>query len=78
MLTAWAFNVRASTHGTAPDSVARALSWLERNTREVGELAEPAVIRAVLDALTVRGDGGRAAPASIARQRGVVVNPGRR
>lgn len=75
-LTAWAFNVRASTHGTAPESVTRALAWLERNTREVGELAEPAVIRAVLDALTVRDDGGRAAPASIARQRGVVVNLG--
>lgn len=75
-LTAWAFNVRASTHGTPPEQVARALSWLERNTREVGELAEPVVVRAVLDALAVRGDGGRAAPASIARQRGVVVNLG--
>ncbi|GAA1872217.1 tyrosine-type recombinase/integrase [Pseudonocardia alni subsp. carboxydivorans] len=75
-LTAWAFNVRASTNAAPPEPIARALAWLERNTREVGDLAEPAVVRAVLDALTVRGDGGRAAPASIARQRGVVVNLG--
>ena len=75
-LTGWAFNLRASGSGTPTDAMARALSWLERNTREVGDLAEPIVARGVLDALAVTADGTRAAPATIARQRGVVVNLG--
>lgn len=73
-LTAWAFNLRTSGNGTPPDSVARALTWLERNTRDVGDLDKPAVARALLDALTVTADGRTAAPATVQRQRGVVVN----
>lgn len=75
-LTAWAFNIRNSSAGLPPEQIARALSWLERNTREVGELAQPGVARAVLDALSLTADGSRAAPATVARQRGVVVNVG--
>ena len=54
--------LRTSGSGTPPAEMARALAWLERNTREVGDLAEPAVVRAVLDALALRVDGttGRA------------------
>ena len=48
--------------------------WLERNTRDVGDLAKPAVARAVLDALAVTKDGRSAAPSTVQRQRGVVVN----
>lgn len=73
-LTAWAFNVAASAGNTPSDEIRRALEWLERNTRMVAELDDPAVTRAVLDALA-RTDGGRvAAPGTIQRQRGVVVN----
>lgn len=73
-LTAWAFNLRTSGNGTPPANVARALTWLERNTRDIGDLDKPAVARALLDALTVTADGGIAAPATVQRQRGVVVN----
>ena len=47
---------------------------LDRNTREVGDLAQPAVARSVLDALTRRADGTTAAAATVQRQRGVLVN----
>jgi site-specific recombinase XerC len=73
-LTAWAFNLRTSSTDTPPDHIARALTWLERNTRDVGDLEKPAVARAVLDALTVTNTGAVAAAATVQRQRGVVVN----
>ena len=73
-LTAWAFNLRTSSAGPPPDHVGRALTWLERNTRDVADLGNPAVARSVLDALTVTADGAVAAPATIQRQRGVLVN----
>ena len=57
-----------------PDEIAHALAWLERNTRDVGELAKPAVARAVLDGLGVTKDGQFAAPSTVQRQRGVLVN----
>lgn len=71
-LTAWAFNARKSE--PPPAEVVRALAWLERNTREVGDLAEPAVVRRMLDALALRVDGSAAAPGTVQRERGVVVN----
>ena len=73
-LTAWSFNVRTSRSGTPPAEVARAITWLERNTREVGDLTEPAVVRKVLDALALRVDGTPAAPGTVQRERGVLVN----
>jgi len=73
-LTSWAFNVRASAGKGPTDEIARSLAWLERNTRTVGELEKPAVARAVLDALTLTANGSIAAPATVQRQRGVVVN----
>ena len=73
-LTAWSFNVRTSEAGQPPAEVARALAWLERNTRIVGDLAEPAVVRAVLDAVALRVDGAAAAPGTVQRERGVLVN----
>ncbi len=73
-LTAWSFNMRTSGSGRPPVEIARALTWLERNTREVGDLAEPAVARRMLDALTLRVDGTTAAPGTVQRERGVLVN----
>jgi len=40
----------------------------------VGDLAQPAVARSVLDALTRRADGSTAAAATVQRQRGMLVN----
>jgi integrase len=72
-LTAWAFN--RGSEGREPSAeIGRALAWLGRNTREVGDLAQPAVARSVLDALTRRADGTAAAAATVQRQRGVLVN----
>jgi integrase len=73
-LTAWSFNVRTSASGQPPRDIARAVGWLERNTREVGDLAEPAVVRRMLDALALRIDGSPAAPGTVQRERGVLVN----
>jgi integrase len=72
-LTAWIFNVRADP-SQAPEEIRAAIAWLERSTRNVGDLGQPAVVRAALDALTRRADGKTAAPATIQRQRGVLVN----
>jgi integrase len=47
---------------------------LGRNTRDVGDLAQSGVARALLDRLGVTKDGRPAAPGSVQRQRGVLVN----
>ncbi|MGE3413993.1 MAG: tyrosine-type recombinase/integrase [Dehalococcoidia bacterium] len=72
-LTSSAFNLGASSANPPADAV-DALSWLERNTRPVAALEQPAVARAVLDALAVTLDGRPAASATVQRQRGVLVN----
>ena len=58
----------------APENVADTLSWLERNTREVGELSDAALCRKVLAAATTKLDGTRAAPTSVRRNRAVLLN----
>ncbi|NMH90469.1 tyrosine-type recombinase/integrase [Pseudonocardia bannensis] len=73
-MTSWAFNIAANRTGPPPDDIATALAWLERTTRPVSELERPAVARAVLDALTVTNAGEPAAPGTVQRLRGVVVN----
>ncbi|GAY12626.1 tyrosine-type recombinase/integrase [Pseudonocardia sp. N23] len=74
-LTAWAFNHRADP-AEATDEVQSALTWLSRSTRNVGDLGQPTVVRTALDALTRKADKTTAAPATIQRQRGVLVNVG--
>jgi site-specific recombinase XerD len=74
-LATWAFNYRARSSGGEPSAqVATSLRWLTRNTRDVGEWAEPAVARAMLDAIAKKKDGASAAAGTVQRQRGVVVN----
>jgi integrase len=76
-LAGWAFNRRAGAESSAPpEGIRRALSWLERNTREVADLAQPAVVRNVLAAIGRTSTGAPAAAATIQRQRGVLVNIG--
>ncbi len=72
-LTAWSFN-RRSGRTDCPQEIIKARAWLERSTRTVDELAQPPVARGVLDALSRNADGSVSAPATIQRQRGVLVN----
>ena len=60
----WVYNTKQ--RAVAPDDVADILAWLARNTREVRDLADPALCRQLLSAATSRLDGTRAAPTSVA------------
>jgi integrase len=57
--------------GPMDPAEARALGWLARASLPVTQLSDPGAIRAALDTLTVRLDGGRAAAATVARKRAV-------
>jgi integrase len=59
---------------SAPEDAADILRWLESHTREVSDLADPALCRQVLAAATSRLDGTRAAPTSVRRNRAVLLN----
>lgn len=71
-LVNWAYN--SKHRATAPEEVEDVLSWLRRNTREVKDLADPAVSRRLLAAVTSRLDGTRAASTSVRRNRAVLLN----
>ncbi|MEU8185651.1 hypothetical protein AB0B86_33305 [Micromonospora sp. NPDC049047] len=65
----WAFNTARRNAEDMPANVAKVLSWVKRNTRDVASLSRPEVLRPVLDGLTVRLDGAPAAPSVISRRR---------
>lgn len=66
----WAFNTARREDPACPDEIRGALRWAERNSRPVTDLADDAsVLRAVLDSLTVRLDGKRAASSVVNRRR---------
>ena len=50
------------------------LRWVRRNTKPVSALADPRVIRGVLDALATKLDGTPAAPTVVNRKRAVLTN----
>lgn len=75
-LTLWAFNRRSSNDTETPEEIRNALRWLDRNTRGVADLAQPAVVRAVLAGIGRTHTGRPSAPATVQRQRGVLVNLG--
>lgn len=70
----WGFNTRLRHSPRRPAEVAVALTWLAENTQPVANLAEAAVIRTTLDALTLNLDGSRAAGTTVARKRAVLSN----
>jgi integrase len=72
-LTGWAFNTGRRTE-PQPAEVAAALRWLERHSLDVSVLAEPARVRAVLDELSTKLDGNRAAAKTVTRKRAVLYN----
>ncbi|MFI9574572.1 tyrosine-type recombinase/integrase [Microbispora rosea] len=64
-----------SSRGLAqPDDIRTALAWLERHSLPVADLAKVRNVRLGLDALTLRLDGGAAAPTTVARKRSVFYN----
>jgi integrase len=73
-LFGWAFNTGRRTTGTPPVDVAEALAWVAGASRSMSSLRDLAVIRSVLDALTVRLDGKPAAATSVYRKRAVFYN----
>lgn len=56
-LLSWAFNTSRRGSGEMPEDVEAVLRWVSRNTRDVSELASPAVLRPVMDALALKVDG---------------------
>ena len=71
-LVNWGYNTKQ--RALAPDDVADILAWLARNTKEVKDLADPALCRQLLAAATSRLDGSRAAATSVRRNRAVLLN----
>jgi integrase len=71
-LTRWAFNTTRRDDPGTPGEVRKALIWVAGHTRPVSALADPAVLRAVLDAITVRLDGQKAAPSVVSRRRKIL------
>lgn len=69
-LRQWAFNTKQ--RDDCPENVAVILAWLSRNTKPVSALADPAVLRAVLEAGATRLDG-RPASAWTARTNQAVL-----
>ena len=56
---------------TSDEATARVLTWAEQASLPLARLADPIVLRAALDALTLRLDGSRAAANTITRKRAV-------
>jgi hypothetical protein len=73
-LFGWAFNTGRRTAGPPPTEITQALAWVSHASRPVSSLRDLAVIRGVLDALTVRLDGKPAAATSVYRKRAVFYN----
>jgi integrase len=68
-----AFNPHRRAAAMDP-AAARALAWLQRASLPVQQLGDPQVIRAALDASTLRLDGCRASANTITRKRAVFYN----
>jgi integrase len=73
-LTGWAFNSSRRGDPDRPAWIADALRWVENNTRPVSSLAQPQLVRAVLDELASRLDRGPAAATTVNRKRAVLSN----
>ncbi|MCP2325645.1 integrase [Hamadaea flava] len=73
-LYGWAYNAGRRKEGPPPDKHASAIRWLETNTVRLIDLAEPALVRKVLDALSITLDGRLAAASTMARKRAVFSN----
>jgi integrase len=64
----WGFNARRG-NAQQPASVTRHLEWVAAHSIPVAELAKPEAIRAALDVIATKLDGGRAAGRTVALKR---------
>jgi integrase len=74
----WAFNSgargRIHDNNQAPTEWAEAIRWARHRSPTLNELAEPAVMRRVLDALALKLDGSPASPSTVARKRSALYS----
>ncbi|GAA1303479.1 hypothetical protein GCM10009610_13390 [Pseudonocardia xinjiangensis] len=69
----WAFNT-VRRDGDAPAEVRAALRWVERNSPPVACIADSAVLRRVLNAISLRLDGSPGAASVVGKRRRVLFN----
>ncbi|MFG2903689.1 tyrosine-type recombinase/integrase [Kitasatospora sp. NPDC048286] len=70
-LYGWAFNVNR-WDDEPPAEVAKALTWIARNSVNVSALEEPKMVRRLLAAISVKLDGTRAAASTTLRKRRIL------
>lgn len=68
----WAFNAPRRAAGPPPPQLQDAATWLERHCRRLTDLEDPTLMRAVLDAIAKKQDGGPAAATTTARKKAVL------
>ena len=71
-LCRWAFNTPRRDDPARPADIDAVLRWVQRHTRPVSALAQPDVLRPVLDSLTVTLAGSPAAPSVFGRRRKIL------
>jgi integrase len=72
-LYGWAFNVK-QRELTPSAALAKTITWVERNTVPLADLAEPDTLRRALNQLARKQDGTTAAATVVARKRAVLFN----
>lgn len=73
VLYGWAFNAKRRELGP-PASLATTITWIERNTVPLADLADSDTLRRVLNQLARKQDGTPAAATVVARKRAVLFN----
>lgn len=72
-LTGWAFNTK-QRNNAMPREVEQALRWLRANTLPVSRLNDVAMLRVVLERMSLKLDGTQAAAKTVNRKRAVLFN----
>lgn len=72
-LCRWGFNTNRRDDPDCPPEIRGALRWVEANTRPVMSLADPTILRPVLEAVMAKLDGSPLAP-SVANRRRKILN----
>ncbi|MGL5826656.1 MAG: tyrosine-type recombinase/integrase [Nocardioides sp.] len=69
-LRTWAFSTPARVKSPDPPlELAASIAWIAERSRPVGDLADPVIVRQVLDAIGRKLNGEAAAPATVNRKR---------
>ncbi|WP_416976897.1 tyrosine-type recombinase/integrase [Streptomyces sp. T028] len=70
----WAFVLPGPGERDVPPEARVAIDWVAENSPPLSDLAQPAVMRGVLDALKLKLDGKAAAGETVKRKRKILVN----